>query len=117
MNRPQRNHNPGNLRFAHQHEATGQDVDGYAVFPNDPAGFRALHAQLRLFQLRDLTLEQALRTYAPPKDVKTGDENNTLAYIGWVANQLMVHESIKLSILSVFALAGVMAQYEGYYKK
>ena len=36
-----RNHNPGNLKFAGQAGAIGQDSRGFAIFPDDITGFQA----------------------------------------------------------------------------
>jgi hypothetical protein len=110
MNRSQRNNNPVNLRYAGQREATGKDDVGFAVFPDPPAGWRAAHAQINLDKTRDLTIEQFINKFAPPS------ENNTLGYIDFVCLDLNVGPRDSLSSVSTFALAGVMAAMEGYYR-
>lgn len=111
MNRSQKNNNPGNLRYAGQKEATGKDDKGYAIFPTPQAGWRALHAQIRLDQRRGLTLEQFIAKYAPP------NENNTSEYLEFVAGQSGYQKDCPLTWLSVYSLAGLIAQMEGYYAK
>jgi hypothetical protein len=110
-NRPQRNHNPVNLRFAGQIEATGQDSAGFAVFPDDPAGWRAAHLQIEADQKRNLTLRHFIFKFAPP------GENNTNAYLEFIANSYGVPPDYMLVALSKYALAGIMAQFEGYFAK
>ena len=112
MNRAQRNHNPGNLRFAGQLEAIGKDEVGMAVFPDDPAGWRALIAQVRLDQERGLNIEQFVHKYAPP------DENDTQAYIAFVCRGLRAASgSVPLAWFSPYCVAAVMAAYEGYFAR
>ena len=111
MNRPQRNHNPVNLRYARQKESTGQDKDGFAVFPNDPAGWRAAHNQIRSDRNRGLTLRQYIYKFAPPT------ENDTNMYLKYVVNALRVDEITPLGAINIYALAGVQASIEGYYKQ
>ena len=111
MNKAQRNKNPLNLRFAGQHEATGKDDSGFAVFPTDAAGWRAAHAQIELDQGRELDITEFIFKFAPP------NENDTLNYLNFVLAELGTHSLMKLRDISKFALAGVMAAMEGYYKK
>lgn len=111
MIRAQKNNNPANLRFAHQKEATGRDDKGFAVFQDAPAGWRALHAQIRLDRDKGLTLGQFIAKYAPP------NENNTSQYLEFVSDQLCVSKDTPLTAIAIYALAGVMAQEEGYYNK
>ncbi|MGB4222669.1 MAG: hypothetical protein WBJ54_02510 [Syntrophorhabdus sp.] len=111
MNRPQKTHNPGNLRYAKQTEAIGKDEWGMAIFPNDPAGWRALHAQIALDQSRGMTVRQFVAKYAPEV------ENNTSAYLQFVTKHMKCEPDEPLENLSRFALAGVIAVYEGYCAK
>jgi hypothetical protein len=111
MNRAQKNKNPVNLRFAGQTEAVGKDDLGFAIFPNDPAGWRAAHAQIELDQKRGLSLEDFIFKFAPPI------ENDTNNYLRYVTRQMMVNADIELVLLSKYALAGVMARMEGYFNK
>jgi hypothetical protein len=76
-NRPQRNHNPGDLEygdFAKAHGATGTD-GRFAIFPDDATGFAALHSLLQTQGYSNLTIEQAIGKFAPPK------ENDTAKYV------------------------------------
>jgi hypothetical protein len=111
MNASQRNSNPGNLRYAKQKEATGKDDKGFAVFPDGPSGWRALHNQIKLDQKRGLLLFQFISKYAPP------NENNTSKYLEFVVDELHTQSWMTLQSLSVYALAGVIAAMEGYYNK
>jgi hypothetical protein len=111
MNRSQRNNNPGNLVFAGQKEAVGKDDKGFAVFPDAPAGWRALHTQIKLDARRGLSLQEFIAKYAPPY------ENDTRGYLKFVCNELKESPLVLLKEVSVYALAGVMAQMEGYYHK
>jgi hypothetical protein len=108
MNRPQRCNNPGNLRFAHQKESTGPDPDGYAVFPSAPAGWRALISQIVLDKSRGLNLGDWMLKYAP------SNENDTVAYTAFVTGNMRATIETPLQGLSAYALAGVIAQYEGW---
>jgi len=113
MNRAQRNNSPLNLRFAGQREATGKDKDGFAMFPTPDAGWRAAHHQIKLDQKRGLTLAGFIFKFAPP------NENNTNAYLEFVIDSIDNEGTLidcPLRNVNRFALAGVMAQYEGYYE-
>ena len=79
-NRPQRNHNPGDVEygdFAIRHGATGSD-GRFAIFPDDETGMAALRALLSSPGYAGLTTEQKIQKYAP------SSENNTDAYIASV---------------------------------
>lgn len=110
MNRAQRNNNPGNLRFAGQKEATGKDDKDFAVYPDAPAGFRGLHAQIALDERRGLTVAEFIAKYAPP------NENDTSNYLEFVCEQLCIIPSTPLENVSKYAIAGVIAKMEGYYE-
>lgn len=75
--RSYRNNNPGNLRYAGQYEASGQDAQGFAIFPTYDAGRRALIAQLKLDARRhpEWSLWDFVSSYAP------ATENNVAAYV------------------------------------
>ena len=109
MNRPQRNNNPVDLRFAKQTEANGKDKDDFATYPDAFSGWRSAHAQLRKYARDGLTLRKMIFKFAPPK------ENNTNAYVDFVVSEMHVDPDILMKDLSPLALAGVMAAYEGYY--
>ena len=111
MNRSQKNCNPGNLLYAKQREAIGVDDKGFAVFPNDPAGWRALVNQINLDQTRGLAIGDFIRKYAPPI------ENDTDAYLGFVLKGLRADPEDRLDFYSKYALAGLIAAREGYLAK
>jgi hypothetical protein len=89
----QENHNPGNLRYAGQTGAIGQNK-GYAVFASDDAGWAALNRQLELNASRGDTLEQFINRYAPPS------ENDTTNYLQYLVKGLGVGASTLLSQLT-----------------
>lgn len=111
MNRSQRNNNPVNLRYAQQFESSGKDDAGFAIFPTPEAGWRAAHRQIKLDQSRELTLEQFINKFAPP------NENDTSAYLQFIAMEFDMFPDTPLSQFSPYALAGVMAKIEGYYNE
>jgi len=111
MNASQRNHNPVNLRYAGQVEATGKDDKGYAVFPNPAAGWRAAHAQIALDMARNLSFHEFINKFAPPI------ENDTSSYLDFVCKEMCVSPEEQIVCVSKYALAGVMARMEGYYNR
>lgn len=111
MNRAQRNHNPGNLRFAGQREAIGQDKDGFAQFADDIDGWQALVAQIELDQKRGDSIKKFIAEYAPK------NENDTILYTRYVARGLNTNSNNSLSLFSPYAIAGLIARYEGYFNK
>lgn len=71
-----RNLNPGNIRyseFSRKAGAIGQ-AGGFAVFPDEEMGTRAVSSLLRGKSYNNLTIARAITRYAPPS------ENNTAAY-------------------------------------
>lgn len=82
-----RNNNPGNLRFANQSGATGQDSQGFAIFDNYGDGYSALQNQISLDASRGLTLSEFVNKYAPPS------ENNTSSYLNQVSDSTGISPS------------------------
>jgi hypothetical protein len=86
--RSYRNNNPGNLKFAGQAGAVGQDEQGHAIFSDYEAGWAALKRQIRLaftggshvYTLAD-NLYDFFSKYA---------EGNSRQYAEYVAGQLGV---------------------------
>lgn len=79
-NRPQRNHNPGDIEFgvfAIFHGATGTD-GRFAVFPDDETGFQCLQSLLSGPHYRMLTVKECIDKYAPP------NENDDVNYVALV---------------------------------
>lgn len=81
---PQVRHNPGNLRYAHQANATRPDgstlgnlaVEPIAEFRSTEAGICALYRDLLAKIAQGQTLRQLIYVYAPPSD-----GNDTAAYL------------------------------------
>lgn len=68
-----RNMNPGNIRysdFARQAGAIGH-AGGFAVFPDEETGMKAIGALLKSDKYRNLTISQAIFKYAPPHENDT----------------------------------------------
>lgn len=83
-----RNNNPGNIRygkFAQSQGASGQDADGFAVFPTLGAGVAASSALLSKYLAGGInTVSRVIARWAPPS------ENNTKAYTNYVSKRLGV---------------------------
>ncbi|HEX5278677.1 MAG TPA: hypothetical protein VFW28_01235 [Micropepsaceae bacterium] len=83
-----RNNNPGNMVYGPASRASGavgtdpQTPNGFAIFPDEAAGFRAVINDLKSPQYQAMTIGQAIRTWAPPND------NNTAAYQAFVSHAL-----------------------------
>jgi hypothetical protein len=56
-----------------------------------------------------LTFGQFIAKFAPP------NENDTSEYLEFVCGQLKAGHDTPLASVSKYAIAGVMAQFEGYY--
>ena len=75
-----RNNNPGNIRysqFSRRAGAIGQ-AGGFAVFPDEQTGMRAICALLKSDGYRNLTISQAIFKYAPPHENNTENYKATL---------------------------------------
>lgn len=79
-----RNRNPGNLKFADQHHATGKDPAGFAIFDTFEHGFQALQVQIAIDARRDpeWTIADFVNSYAPPAD----NNPNNAAYAERIAS-------------------------------
>lgn len=71
-----RNNNPGNIRMSEFSRRAGAigSAGGFAVFPDEQTGMRAVKSLLRTENYNKLTIAGAISRYAPPS------ENNTAAY-------------------------------------
>jgi hypothetical protein len=89
-----RNNNPGNLKFANQPGATGQDARGFAIFDNFDDGQEALLTLLnkRAAQHPEWTLLDLFNSYAPPTD-----NNNPAQYADFVATRTGLTSDTTLS--------------------
>lgn len=65
--RNRRNNNPGNIEygiFAKKKGAIGTD-GRFAIFPDEQTGFEAMKDLLKSKSYRDLTIEEAIKKWAP----------------------------------------------------
>ena len=71
-----RNNNPGNIRMSDFSQRAGAIgvAGGFAVFPDEATGMRAVKSLLLGNSYKNLTIANAISRYAPPT------ENNTVAY-------------------------------------
>jgi len=110
--RPARNHNPGDLKFAGQNGAIGQDAGGFAIFPDDPTGWTALDNQLQLYvnEFPGYSLYQIMEHYLGQNITASGGETtsqgNSTTYAASVAAALGVDPSTSLSDLVQMGLGG-----------
>ena len=91
-----RNNNPGCLRysdFSITQGAIGR-AGGFAVFPDEQTGVRAIGALLKSKNYKNLSIAQAIFKYAPPH------ENNTAGYNATLRRLTGLDTSIKLSQLN-----------------
>lgn len=101
-----RNNNPGNLRlssFTTAQGAIGQDDRGFAVFPTLEAGLMA--QRTLLFEdprYKDLTLDAAIKQYAP------SNENDTANYVKVVEQISGVQRGTVMSAMSEAQKQGVL---------
>jgi len=72
-----RNNNPGNLKYANQRKAIGQDAQHFAVFANLRDGLEALNNQLLLDAHRHplWSIAKLIDDYAPPADHNPNNRN------------------------------------------
>lgn len=101
---PIRLNNPGDLMFAHQHNAIPHPIAGkdgktriYAQFPTVADGFAALKNQIKLDMDRGKTIAQFISGYAP-----VGDGNNPSSYIRYVMLRLHITDST-LTLTTILA--------------
>ena len=116
-NRAWRNNNPGNLKFqkggfAERHGATGQDKDGFAVFPTEEAGMAAQNALWRTNTYQGLTIDQAVERWA-----KDSPEKDKAAYKARLSKAAGVTQDTRISDLSdeqIARMTAVQRVQEGY---
>ena len=91
-----RNNNPGCIRYSQNMIALGAigKADGFAVFPNEETGMRAIKSLLLSDSYRNLNISSAINKYAPPH------ENNTAHYISSLCNIVGVSRTTKLCELN-----------------
>lgn len=98
--RSRRNCNPGNLKFADQYGATGQDDKGFAVFKDYESGYKALRSQLKLaasggskYYKPEMSLIEFFEVFAP------SNENDSRAYTMFISSTLGVDPQTKIENL------------------
>lgn len=98
-----RNNNPGNIRYSEFSRRMGAvgSAGGFAVFPNEETGMRAITTLLRSNSYNRLTVAGAISRYAPPS------ENNTAGYHRRIEELTGLSINRKMSDLSDAELARV----------
>ncbi|MFU2075783.1 integrating conjugative element protein [Gallibacterium anatis] len=92
-----RNNNPGNIKmgdFAKSMGAIGVGPGGFAIFPDEATGERAIHALLKTDSYNNLSIAKAMERYAPPK------ENDTELYIRQITKATGLDRNTSMSSLS-----------------
>ena len=98
-----RNSNMGNIRdgtFTDNHGSIGE-AGGFAVFPSESTGYRALLSLLRTNKYQHLSIDAAVAQYAPRK------ENNTAAYQAFVRKATGLNGGTRLESLYGYQLVKV----------
>jgi len=101
--RPQRNNNPGDLKYAGQPGATGQDSSGFAIFPDAATGFQALYNQLQAYvnEYPDYSLLQIMAHYLGQGSTPASNsQGNAFTYAQAVASSIGVSTSTTLAELA-----------------
>ena len=100
--RPARNHNPGDLKFAGQPGAVGQDPKGFAVFPDDATGFQALYNQLAKYvsDFPGYSLLEITAHYLGQPAPRVDLEGDAFTYAAAVASALGVTVDTTLGALA-----------------
>lgn len=109
--RAARNNNPGDLKFAGQPGASGQDNLGFAVFPDPQTGFQALYLQLQKY-VNDFpsdSLLDIMAHYLGQVSPTSNVEGNAFTYAGYVASTLGVDPSATLAELAGLVVPAVGA--------
>ena len=111
-----RNNNPGNLKYskwknAKRDGAIGRDKDGFGIFPDIKTGTEAQYKLLKKWQKKNLTLEQVIYKYAPPKENKTKD------YLSYLMRKLDIDRADSIQELNERRIRELMRwikEYEGW---
>lgn len=108
-----RNNNPGNIRYSEFTRRAGAigEAGGFAVFPDEETGMRAIGQLLRSDSYNRLTVAGAISKYAPPI------ENDTAAYHRQIQNLTGLSINRRISDLSddeVARVATAIRQIEGW---
>jgi len=107
--RPARNNNPGDLKYAGQPGATGQDSAGFAIFPDPATGWQALYNQLNAYvnEFPNFSILQMMAHYLGQPTPTSDSQGNAFTYASFVASQLGVDPSTTLASLAAGAAAAV----------
>ena len=108
-----RNTNPGNIRYSEFSRRMGAigEAGGFAVFPDEETGMRAITTLLRSDSYNRLTVAGAISRYAPPT------ENNTAAYHRQIEKLTGLSINRRMSDLTdaeLARVAGAIRQIEGW---
>lgn len=108
-----RNMNPGNIRYSDFAKRAGAigEAGGFAVFPDEETGMRAISQLLRSDSYNRLTVAGAISRYAPPV------ENNTAAYHKQIQDLTGLSINRRMSDLSdaeLSRVANAIRQIEGW---
>lgn len=113
--RPARDNNPGDLKYAGQAGATGQDPQGFAVFPDATTGMQALYHQLNLYlsEFPGYSIYQIMEHYLGQNISASGGETtsqgNSTTYGNFVAAAIGVDPSTTLGQLAAGTAAATPA--------
>ena len=110
-----RNNNPGCIRYSAKSVSMGAlgRANGFAIFPDEETGMRAIETLLKSETYRDLTIARAITKYAPPH------ENNTTEYINKVCRINGLNKNQKISDLSdslITRVAHTIRKLEGWHE-
>ncbi len=91
-----RNNNPGCIRYSNKAVSMGAigSANGFAIFPDEETGMRAIKTLLLSDGYRNLNIASAIGIYAPPH------ENNTEHYINALCGLVGVSRSTRLCDLN-----------------
>ena len=113
-----RNNNPGNIEFYNQPGASIESKGGrFAQFSTPEQGINAMSKQLDLYYTGKSqnvtkpinTIQDIITTWAPPKNKKGQVENDTAAYIAFVAKSMGVSPTAKLNLQDPNTKAALMS--------
>jgi hypothetical protein len=97
-----RDNNPGNLKYAGQAGATGQDSQGFAIFPDATTGWSALYNQLQVYvnNFPGYSLLQIMAHYLGQPTPTSDSQGNAYNYADYVSSSLGVDSGTTLAELA-----------------
>ena len=89
-----RNNNPGCIRYSGKAVKMGAvgTANGFAIFPNEETGMRAIKTLLLSDAYRNLTIAKAIHKYAPPHENNTANYINSLCGLVGVSRYAKIYE-------------------------